>query len=422
MFFDRGPLQEAAGLFAAGRRLQIRYNEVATMLQRPLQLKALVVLAALLTLPALSAPGDSHAVLLTDFDREILRGKIARKLPCRISVRGPLLGFDFRFHGRFWARIRNKHLNQKGEQLRLVARMTSRTRPESTAYLVRDIPLRAQNEAWTRGTSILGGFTLMGEGEYQLDWFVRDSQGRVCFDREKFKANRSRSDREVEITVPAGEMFFYRGQPLWTADVAQEKQGRLHLKLLLNVPPFTKPNRRLQPNDPMMLLSIVDRIAADPAVSRLDIVAFNLKDREVFFRQEGAAVPDFGGLYRAIESLNNNEVTVESLKPESDVRFLTEMVLQEVAASEDHVDAVVFVGPRVPLRRKIPEEALESLGDAGPPVYYLKYRYTHHGAGWEDSISRVVKAAPEGEEYPILYPRDLWRSVEELIQRLSGSS
>ncbi len=351
---------------------------------------------------------------LTSLDLELL-GRFSGHgdFPCKMRVSKPELGFDFKFHSSFEAIISNRELDDKGGPIRLVARLKSMKHPEMSSSMVRTIAMnRLQNLDIARETSIRG-FMLVGEGEYRLEWFLRDAGGRICFDRSDFKARLSRGDRQVHLSLPpdSGQIVGTGWRNLW---VGESTRGSLHLKVLLNVPPFKDPPRPLWPVDISRFFHIVEALGRDPRVSRLDLMAFNLKDRRVLFREEDVPGIDFERFSKAMQAINSHEIAVASLKDGSDTRFLAKLVRDEVANAREGCDAVVFVGPRATLDREVPDEILDGVETSGPPVHYLRFRYTEYGANWKDSISRVVSAG-DGREFSILRPRDLWKAVDRVL-------
>ena len=104
---------------------------------------------------------------------------------------------------------------------------------------------------------------------------------------------------------------------------------------------------------------------------------------------------------------------------ESDTRFLSELIQEHLGPQERRPDAVIFVGPKLMLERKISGKLLAQAGAVNSPVFYFVYNSNPRSNPWKDTISTVLKAY-KGLEYTITLPKDLGRAMSDMLFRLAG--
>ena len=71
---------------------------------------------------------------------------------------------------------------------------------------------------------------------------------------------------------------------------------------MVNFAPQNAQSATLQPLDTNALLSILRSIAREPRIGKFSIVAFNMQEQRVLYRQEDASQIDFPALGKALES------------------------------------------------------------------------------------------------------------------------
>jgi hypothetical protein len=192
----------------------------------------------------------------------------------------------------------------------------------------------------------------------------------------------------------------------------------LRLKVLVNFAPPSARAAVLQPPDRNALLSILRSFTRDPRIERLSVVAFNLYEQRVLFRQDDAVRIDYQGLGEALETLNPGTIDVARLsRKNSDAMFLADLVQKETA-SADRYDAVVFAGPKAILEENVPAEELRKIGQLAFPLFYMNYNLNPIAVPWRDAIGNVVRYF-KGTEYTITRPRDMWFAVNEMVSRIA---
>jgi hypothetical protein len=177
----------------------------------------------------------------------------------------------------------------------------------------------------------------------------------------------------------------------------------------------------LRPLDTVALVSILRRISREPQFGRFSLVAFNIQEQRVLYRQSSSERIDFPALGQALQSMKLGTVDLKRLaQKHGDTDFLTDLIKKEMSA-EDHPDALVFAGPKIMLDAAVSQDTLNPIAtDVDYPVFYMNYNLNPQAVPWKDSISRAVKVF-RGTEYTISRPRDLWFSVTEMVSRIVKS-
>jgi hypothetical protein len=159
-------------------------------------------------------------------------------------------------------------------------------------------------------------------------------------------------------------------------------------------------------------------IERDPRIGHISLVAFNIGEERILYRQDTAEAIDFPALGRALESMKLGTVNVAHLADKhSDTDFLENLIEKEVAGTSTHPDAVIFAGPKTMLDANVPQDDLRRIGDIECPVFYMNYNLNPQAVPWKDSISHAIRAF-KGTEYTISRPRDLWVSTSEMVSRI----
>jgi len=78
-------------------------------------------------------------------------------------------------------------------------------------------------------------------------------------------------------------------------------------------------------------------------------------------------------------------------------------------------DAIVIVGSKVRLDKKVPLEALKKKGEVMCPLFYLNYNADPFNDPWPDTIGSALKAYKGVLAYDIRYPSDLGVAVREMF-------
>lgn len=370
---------------------------------------------------ALLSP-DGHSVNIINTDLAVLEAQDVRKdINCSVTPDKPILGFDLRFHAGFDVAVPLKDLAGNENQLTILFRVTPDGHPERMTYLVQRFHVPEIDDD-ARGDANLQGAVDLGEGKYHVDWLIRDRGERVCSYYWDMDATLPQKDKQIELAmapnaVDAPHYEQFTEEP----PVSRSQDGPpLNIKVLVNFGPQDYDAATLRPLDTLALVSILRRIAQEPRFGKFSVVAFNMQQQKVLYRQKSEEKIDFPALGAAIHSIKLGTVDLKQLaQKHGDTEFLTDLITKEMH-TEDHPDALVFAGPKVMLNSDVPQETLKPLADVEYPVFYMNYALNPAAVPWRDSISRAVRIF-KGTEYTISRPRDLWFAMSEMVSRIVKS-
>jgi len=339
-------------------------------------------------------------------------------LSCRVTSDKPGLGFDLRFHSGFRASVPTKVLADAG-WLQVVMRVTPAADSQSPVYLlhrfaIRDLPSGAYGE-----TTLTSGFSL-GLGSYRVDWMMRDARERVCSSHWDLEAKAGRGQRDLPLTLgPNMVAGWEEDAPPVKRDLAQPQ----HIKILLNLTPAKPQESTLKPRDVMALFSMLSSIAHEPGVDRIALVAFNLREQRILYRQDAADRIDFAALAKAAQSPKAGTIDYRLLQdPRSETRFVTRLLTDQLGAQTESPDAIIIAGLKVLLDRNVPLESLKAGGAAKCPIFYLNYNPEPIDEPWGDTIGSALKAYKGALAYNIMLPRDLGIAMRDILSRIAKRS
>lgn len=361
-------------------------------------------------------------VRLFSSDAAILEANDNRKdLPCTVTPVKPVLGFDMKFHAGYDVQVPLKELAGLENQLTMVFRFTPEDQPTPPVYFKQHYTVPAIDED-AGGSANLSGSVELGEGKYHVDWLMRDRAERVCSYHWDAEATIPSKDKPMTVDMHAGYVQPMDTEPFkQEGPVAREKGPPLKVKVLVNFAPQDSTSSTLQPVDTQALISILRSIVRDPHISGFTLVAYNMQEHKVIYRQDAASQIDFPALGEALTSLNLGTVDLKRLgQKHGDSEFLAKLLTSEVKDSSQEPDAVIFAGPKIMLDDGLSNETLKQLSDVKIPVFYMNYNANPQINPWRDAIGTAVKAL-KGAEYTIARPRDLFFSWTEIMGRIVKS-
>ena len=394
------------------------------------KLECLLFLASLL-IPAVSAraqslmagAGPNRHVNVFNTDLAVLEaGDVRKDLPCTVTPNKPALGFDLRFHAGYQVTIPLREMAGSENMLSIIFRVEEENHRDQPIYFVQRVRVPPIEDD-AKGEAYLQGAFDMGEGQYHVDWLMRDRAERVCSYYWDSEAAVAAKDRPMTLSINAGSI-----QPATFEQFKNEPpvqrvndERPLNVKVLVNFAPQNSLSAALQPIDTSALVSILRTIVRDPHIGKFSLVAFNMQEQRVLYRQDRADAIDFPALGAAINTLNLGTVDLKQLGDKhGDTEFLTDLVRKEVVSPQNHPDALIFAGPKVLMDENLPPETLKEASDVDFPVFYMNYNLNPQAVPWKDAIGRTVKFL-RGTEYTITRPRDLWFAVSEMVSRIVKS-
>jgi hypothetical protein len=389
-----------------------------------------IVFAALLTAAeivngqVLIKPASvSEPARILPTDMTILEaGEPRRDLACTVTPEKAQVGFDLRFHAGYDVAVPLRELSGTENLLSIVFRVTPDNHPDEAMYFTQHVHVPAVDDGAVGDATLQGQFDL-GEGTYHIAWMMRDRSERVCSWYWDTTAELLPKDREMPLTLGPGAIDQSAGEQFQEEPPVHRVSTvtPFSVKLLVNFAPQDGLSAALPPVDTMALMSIVRSVARDPHFGRFSIVAFNMQEQRVMYRQENVDCINFPALGQALTSLKLGTVDVKKLgEKHGDTEFLSSLIRNELESERDRPDAVIFAGPKVMLDANVPQDSLKDVGNVNFPVFYMNYNSNPQANPWKDSISRAVKFF-RGYEYTISRPRDLWYAMSDVVSRIVKS-
>ncbi len=386
---------------------------------------ALVLPATLLCPVAMRAQLPlGSSLLLNAGDQAVLEAREVRKdLNCTVYPVKPELGFDLRFHSGFDVSLPLSDVAGEENELTMLFRVIPDAHKDQPAYFVKHIHVpKIEDDA--KGDANLHGSFDLGEGSYHVDWLMRDRTERVCSFYWDSEAVLGPKDKQIEVALPAGTAAPVVKEPFHEDPPVERAQDSppLSIKVLVNFAPQMPDSAAMRPSDTTALVTLLRRISREPHFGKFSLVAFNIQEQRVVYRQSSADKIDFPALGEAVRKIKLGTVDAKLLaNKHSEMEFLSDLILKEISAGP-HPDAVIFAGPKIMLDDSVPDELLKPFAsDVDFPVFYMNYNLYPLDMPWHDSVSHAVKLF-KGTEYTISRPRDLWFAATEMIQRVVKSS
>jgi hypothetical protein len=368
----------------------------------------------------LTGPGGAPNLLGTDL--AVFEARESRKdLPCTVVSQKPILGFDLRFRAGYDISVPLKELSGTQNQLIVVFRVSEASKPDFPVYFVQRINVPPIEED-ARGDALLQGSFDLGEGKYQVDWLMRDRADRVCSSFWESEAALSSKDKGVVVSLEKGEIAPTDREQFEPEPFLRRTEGGsgLNMKVLVNFAPQNALSATLQQSDTDALVSVLRCMQRDPRIGRFSVVAFNVQEQKVLYRQEGLSEIDFPAIGEALRNLHLGRVDIARLgQKNSNSDFLGDLLVNEIGAP-DKPDAYVITGPKTLMEESISPEKLKASQGTDLPVFYLNYNLTPQSNPWRDALSGAVRFF-KGQEFTISKPRDLWFAITELVGKVVKS-
>jgi hypothetical protein len=253
-----------------------------------------------------------------------------------------------------------------------------------------------------------------------VDWMMRDGRGRVCSSHWELEAKLRGGEQNLPLTLGPNMVADRVDGPFGEEPPVERATTRpLHIKILLNLSPVKPQESILRPEDAAVLLSMLRSITREPGVSRFTLVAFNLREQKIVYRQRNTEKIDFGQLGQAAQSRSAGAVDYHILQDHrSETHFVTKLLTDQLGAAAASPDAIIILGPKVTLEKKVPLEPLKEGGAAPCPIFYLNYNPKPLDEPWRDTIGSALKAYKGAVAYNILLPRDLGAAMRDMSSRI----
>jgi hypothetical protein len=368
--------------------------------------------------PLQSAVGGAEIRIVTTDMAVLSAGDVRDDLPCSVTPLDPRLGFDLQYQAGYVTNIPLESLAGEGDSLRVLFRIQPLGVDDQPRYFVDRFSVPHVEEGAKGETALSGQYTL-GPGRYRVDWLMRDRSERVCSAHWEVQTSTTEEFEELAATPMANAIGGRRDDVFLEEPPVQRSavQSLLHVKLIVNFTPTDPRDVQLRPYDVENIVSILRAISREPQIGTFSLVAFNMQEERVIFEQENVTRIDFPELGNSVASIEGGTVDIQQLRDEeSGTRFLADLLGHHLAPGDPPADAIIFVGPKLVLEKKISGELLVN-SDVTSPVFYLIYDRNPRAFPWRDAISSILRPF-RSLEYSITLPRDFGLAMKDMMFRL----
>lgn len=369
-----------------------------------------------------AAPG--RALRFQPSDRAVLAGDQDRKdLPCRVTPQEPHLGFDLKFTAGYVVQVQADSVAAGGDDLRVLFRVRPVSGPDrKPAFFRQTFPVAAAS-AEGGGRATFPGRFVVGPGQYEVDWLMRNRAGQVCSAHWTATARLPPAVAGLAAAAPPNhiapfsESTFAEAPPVARAS---DRNGGLHISLLLNVAPLERDRFRLSGHEVECIVGMLRSLHAEPRLGLFSLIAFNLYDRQLVYEVRGQPRLDFQSLGDAIEESPGGVVEFDQLAdPDGEQRFLEDVLTRALSAEPRAPDALVVIGQKVDREARLDEGQFRP--SARPAVLHqFAFHRNPQSYPWTGAIEAALR--PHGLVVStISKAQDFGRALARLLSGFPGS-
>ncbi len=272
----------------------------------------------------------------------------APQVQCEFKPIPAALNFSLRFQAGYVVSVPLNQYSGPRHQWVILAKVTPERR--EARYLILTASLRNIPEA-TKVLGQMSGIFVVGEGGYSVETMLEDEQGRVCSGHWRIDVKRSRSERDLHLTVPPETIeSLWPGHTRPTNNEPEDGRKKAPLTVLLHAAPLSPRLSKLQPEDISRLAGSLSALLEQLGGPSVRLAIFNLSQHAVLYQDD-----DFQAnkLDLAIRALNETQLAVVEYKALQDQRgplqILEDLIREEIGKSPPS-GTVIFLGPYAPFR------------------------------------------------------------------------
>ncbi|MYB51351.1 MAG: hypothetical protein F4X77_03995 [Acidobacteriia bacterium] len=356
-------------------------------------------------------------------DRAVLADDSNRSdFECQVVPQSPLLGFDLKFTAGYVVRVPARTVGAAGDSVRILFRVKPAGAARAPAVYFRqnfDIP----HVSADGGTAAFPGRFVVGPGQYQIDWLMRNQQGRVCSAHWTADAHMPSRTALLAAAAPTNLIRPYREHTF--ADEppvarATESPGGLHIALLVNLAPLDRNRFKLTAHEIESLVAMLRTFHREPGLGLFSLTAFHAYNRQVVYTVERQPRLDFAAFGRAIESMPAGVVDVVALADEDgDEHFLSSLLNSTFDAARERPDAVVIMGPKIDRDAAIAPELLNIVARPGA-IFQFSFNRNPRSYPWPGAIEAALR--PFGLVHSnVTRPQDFSRALAGFLDAMGAS-
>ena len=343
------------------------------------------------------------------------------QLPCTIQLSNNLrLDLLFRYTAGFAINCRLGEQLYPGMRLVALVRVTPEFGKRAILYEYFDIPQIRQQASASFSTplskvelSMSGGFAV-GPGRYSVEVVLTDPQGHTCRVQKKLKPALDRGAGNVPIAIQPGAVASLV-DVRWNSSLAA--QGP-RLTVLLNASGLSGTARLHAWKRTVLLQSLVTLLNQLPCKS-VKLIAFDSDRLDEVFSQESFDVEGLDKLEKALERMEFNTISYQSLKKDAWSRYLVDLARRE-SLSKKPPDEIVFLGTwGSHAWEKLPREMTREIEISKTHVFYFELFPTVGQA--PDGVEQLTRYM-HGLVFPIRSPETLEQAIKNTMAQTTAPS
>jgi len=342
-------------------------------------------------------------------------------LDCTVDPLDPKLEYDLTFQAGYVARVPLSELAGNGDRLRILFRIQPVDGSGEPVYFREGFDVPAIDED-AEGSAPLPGKYRLGPGKYRVDWLMRDRAERVCAHTWEINADGPELLESLAAAPNRHQIDAFEEEPFWLDPPIRRSRGPLlHVKLMVSFSPVDPAKVSLSEYDQRSVVSMLRAISREPDIGEFSVVAYNAHEERVIYESERTPSIDFPALGEAVRGSHSGVVDIKQLRDKkSGEKFLAELFDEHLEASDDDIDAVVFLGPKVTFERNPSYPLMTSARSVRAPIFYFIYNRSPRSYPWRDAVSSGLRAL-NPTEYDVTTAKEFGSSLRRMIERLRVS-
>ncbi len=258
------------------------------------------------------------------------------------------------------------------------------------------------------------GVFAVGEGEYPVELVLADDHNRYCERRWSVKAFRRGGDQAIPISMKPNTAAPV-AVPRFEREISGNRRSA-RVTVLLDAAPIKPSAFNLRAWDRAFLLDSLSSLLRKLPCDSVRLIAFNLEQQREVFRRDRFNGDAFPELAQALEDLELGTVPYRVLERQQGWSQLLASLSNDQVSAEEPPDAVIFLGPRTRVARRVPEDMLKPAKGNGPQFFYIEY-FSTWGDEFPDTIDYLTSAR-NGTIFKIHSPGDLAQAIRKIQQQL----
>jgi hypothetical protein len=266
------------------------------------------------------------------------------------------------------------------------------------------------------GVSELRGEFDVGEGNYHVDWLMRDRDERICATSWNLQTHLNVKDSRFRQWVP--QALSRPIAPLFSEEVlgsGEHRNDSLNIAIIARFDPRHQSSPEVDKKDLEGVVAILRQVLRDPRVGTFSLVACSSEAEQTVYRQEDLQQIDLQAFGRALGSLRLGTMDARRIPSANGAaEFIADVIDEQMR--KEAPDAVIIISHTLFWESGRPHEIATS---SKIPIFHLEYD-SGTGPQFRDPISSIVKRL-RGTEYAISRPSDIFDAWSDIVSRIQRS-